>query len=130
MFGFTLRFLLSLILVFATWNPSGWSYAHWLTATLPSVTALLAFVGVALLIGWVMFLHATLEALGLLGIVLAAAFMGTLAWLLFDMGWLAPSSGALSYVALTLLAAVLAIGMSWAHLWRRLSGQVEVDDDE
>jgi hypothetical protein len=27
-----------------------------------------------------------------------------------------------------LIAAVLAIGMSWSHVWRRLSGQVEVDE--
>jgi hypothetical protein len=129
MFGFLLRFALSLALVFATWNPSGWSYAHWLTGALPDVGAPLVFAGVVLLIGWVLFLHATLDSLGLLGIALAAAFFGSLAWLLFDLGWLSPQSGALSYVALSLIAAVLAVGMSWGHLWRRLSGQVEVDED-
>lgn len=129
MAGFLLRFLMSLILVFATWNPSGWSYSHWLLNVLPNVTAALAFVGVVLLIGWILFLHATLDSLGLLGILLAAAFFGTLTWLLFDLGWLSANSGALSYVALVLIAAVLALGMSWAHVWRRLSGRVEVDDE-
>lgn len=130
MLGILWRFVLALALVFATWNPSGWSYVHWFLETLhgPGFTAPLAFVGVVLLIGWVLFLHATLQALGAVGIVLAAAFFGTLVWLLFDQGWLSATDGALTYVALVLVAAILAIGMSWAHLWRHLSGQVEVDE--
>lgn len=128
MIGILLRFVLALVLVFASWNPSGYSYVHWLWQDLPNVTAPLAFVGVVLLIGWVLFLNATLQALGGFGIVLAAAFFGSLVWLLLDQGWLAPTSGVLSYVALVLVAAILAIGMAWGHLWRRWSGQVEVDE--
>ncbi|CAL1238838.1 DUF6524 family protein [Candidatus Methylocalor cossyra] len=128
MLGLLLRFLLALILVFATWNPSGWSYVHWFLRSLPGVTAPLVFAGVVLLIGWVLFLHATLESLGLLGIVLSAAFFGSLTWLLFDLGWLSAHNGLLTYVALVLIAAILAIGMAWSHIWRRLSGQVEVDE--
>lgn len=129
MLGFLIRFLMSLVLVFATWNPTGWSYAHWLMNTLPSVNAPLAFVGVVLLIGWILFLHATLDSLGVLGILLAGAFFGTFTWLLFDQGWLSASNDVLSYVALALIAAVLSLGMSWAHIWRRLSGQVDVAED-
>lgn len=129
MFGFMFRFLAALILVFATWNPSEWSYARWLLNNQGNIGAPIAFVGVVLLIGWVLFLHATLESLGLLGIALAGAFFGSLAWLLFDLGWLSAQSEAMSYVALALIAAVLAVGMSWAHIWRRMSGQVEVDED-
>ncbi|BBL73434.1 DUF6524 family protein [Methylomagnum ishizawai] len=126
MFGFTLRFLAALVLVFATWNPSPWNYVRWATAT--GWGAPEAFAGVVLLIGWVLFLHATLESLGFLGIALAGAFLGSLAWLLFDLGWLSAQGEAMAYVALVLIAAVLAIGMSWAHIWRRMSGQVEVDE--
>jgi hypothetical protein len=129
MFGFLIRFLLALILVLATWNPTEWSYAHWLMASLPTVSAELAFAGVVLMIGWILFLHATLDALGLLGILLSAAFFGTLAWLLFDKGWLTARNELITWVALVLIAAILAIGMSWAHFWRRLSGQVEVHED-
>lgn len=128
MLGFFLRFLLALVLVFATWNPSGWSYVHWAADVLPGINAPLAFTGVVLLIGWVLYLHATLQSLGILGIVLAAAFFGTLAWLLFDAGWLSVKSSVLSYVSLVLFAGILAVGMSWGHIWRRVSGQVEVDE--
>ncbi len=120
---------MALVLVFATWNPSGYSYADWLMQSFPKITSDLAFAGVVLLIGWVMFLHATLVSLGLLGIVLAAAFFGTLTWLFFDQGWISPDNEVVTYVALVVLAAILSLGMGWSHVWRRLSGQIEIDDD-
>jgi hypothetical protein len=129
MIAFLIRFVLSLALVLATWNPSGYSYAHWLMADLPNVTAGLAFAGVVMLIGWFLFLHATLDSLGLLGILLSAAFFGTLTWLLFDQGWLTAQNSVVTWVTLVLIAAILAVGMSWSILWRRLTGQVEVHED-
>jgi|SRR5450759_2702563 len=129
MFGILIRFLAALVLVFATWNPTGWSFVHWLLSTLPNVTASLVFSGVVLVIGWFLFLHATLESLGLLGIILALAFFGTLTWLVFDLGWLSTGQGVLSYVVLVVTAAILAVGMAWSHIWRRLSGRVEVEED-
>jgi hypothetical protein len=124
-----IRFLMALVLVFATWNPSGYSYADWLMQSFPKITSDLAFAGVVLLIGWVMFLHATLVSLGFLGIVLAAAFFDTLTWLFFDQGWISPDNEVVTYVALVVLAAILSLGMGWSHVWRRLSGQIEIDDD-
>lgn len=129
MLGIFLRFLLALALVLATWNPSGHSYTHWLLEALPNVTAELAFTGVVLLIGWIMFLHATFVSLGLFGILLAAAFFGTFTWLLFDQGWITPMNEVVSWVSLVILAAILTIGMAWSHIWRRLSGQVDIDED-
>lgn len=129
MFGLLLRFIMALVLVFATWNPSGYSYTHWLLQAWPGISAYLAFSGVVLLIGWVLFLHATLESLGLLGIVLAAAFFGTLTWVFFDQGWITANNDIVSYVSLIVLAAILTVGMAWSHIWRRMSGQVEIDED-
>lgn len=129
MTGILIRFLAALVLVFATWNPSGWSFVHWSLDTLPDITAQLVFVAVVLLIGWFLFLHATLESLGTLGIILALAFFGSLTWLIFDMGWLTASQGVLSYVVLVVISAILTVGMAWSHIWRRFSGRVEVEDD-
>jgi len=36
---------------------------------------------------------------------------------------------ALSWVVLVCIAALLAIGLCWSHIWRRLTGQFEVDED-
>jgi hypothetical protein len=38
------------------------------------------------------------------------------------------NSTVLAWVLLTLVAAILALGMSWSHLKRRWSGQADVDD--
>lgn len=128
MLGIFLRFLMALALVFTTWNPSGWSYAHWLMHDFPHVTAPMAVTGVILVIGWFLYLHATLESLGFVGLVLALALFGTLTWLVFDLGWLTPDNEVLSYVILVVAAAILALGMAWAHVWRRFSGRIEEEE--
>ena len=129
MLGILIRFLAALMLVFATWNPTGWSFVHWLISSLPNVTAGIVFAGVVLAIGWFLFLHATLESLGKLGIIMALAFFGSLTWLIFDLGWLSTARGVLNYVVLVLISAILTVGMVWSHIWRRLSGRVEVEED-
>ena len=129
MIGILLRFLAALVLVFATWNPSGWSFVDWFMRTQPNVTSGLVLTGVVLVIGWFLFLHATLESLGLLGLILALAFFGSLTWFVFDLGWLSTDQEVVSYVVMVVIAAILAVGMAWSHIWRRLSGQVDVDED-
>ena len=60
---------------------------------------------------------------------LAAAAIGTLVWLLIDFGILAAgSASALTWTVLVCLATLLSIGLSWSHVWRRLTGQFNVDD--
>jgi hypothetical protein len=123
------RLIMALVLVFATYNPSGYSYFHWVKQHWPEFGPLVAFAGVVLLIGWVMFIRATMRSMGLLGIVLTAAFFGTLLWLVIDRGWLAADDAkTITYLAQFLLATVLATGMSWSHIRRRMTGQVDVDD--
>jgi hypothetical protein len=123
------RLVAALILVFATYNPSGYSYFHWVEQSLSEFDPLVAFAGVVLLIGWVMFIRATARSLGLFGILLASAFFGTLLWLVIDRGWLAADNLQLiTYIVLVLLSAILAVGMSWSHIRRRLSGQLDVDE--
>ena len=117
------------VLVYATYNPSGYSYFHWVEHSLPKFDPLAAFAGVVLLIGWVMFIRATMRSMGLLGIILALGFFGTLLWLVIDRGWLAADNvKVITYIVQFLLAAVLATGMSWSHIRRRMTGQVDVDD--
>lgn len=127
--SFGLRLLGAIVLIALTYNPEGYSYFHWALKHLTQFSALKAFAGVVLLIGWVVYLQATLRSLGPLGLVLAMAFFGTLIWLLVDFG-LVPTHSvrAVSYLAMLMLAGILAIGMSWSHLWRRLSGQVDTDE--
>jgi Family of unknown function (DUF6524) len=127
------RFLVRLTgaaaLLFATYNPEGKSYFHWLAADGFAVTPLKAFVGVCLLGGWVFLLRATVLSLGALGTILAAAFFGTLIWLIVSWAHLEPTtSKGLTYLILLGLAAVLSTGSVWSLWRRRLTGQVDVEE--
>ncbi len=127
--GFGLRFLFSAILLFTTYNPEGYSYFHWVKEVFPSVSIEQAFVGVVLIIGYVIYLRATLRSLGVIGLALAFAFFGLLVGMLFKWGWISlDGQKMLSYVVEILLAVILAVGMSWSHIRRRLSGQADMDD--
>ena len=85
--GFFVRLVAACVLLFATYNPEGRSYFHWLAADNWTITPLKAFAGVCLLVGWVFLLRATVRSLGALGTVLACAFFGTLIWLIVSWGW-------------------------------------------
>jgi hypothetical protein len=127
--SFGLRFLFSAILLFATYNPEGYSYYHWVKEVFPSISIEQAFVGVVLIIGYVIYLRATLRSLGVIGLALAFAFFGLLVGMLFKWGWISlDGQKMLSYVIEILLAVILAVGMSWSHIRRRLSGQADMDD--
>lgn len=128
---FFARLLIALVLVFVTYNPSGYSYYDWAIAELPAFSALKAFAGVVLLIGWTIFIRATSRSLGAFGVILAVAFFGTLFWLVTQWGLIpADSVTAVTYIVLVVVAAVLGTGMSWSHIRRRLSGQADVDQVE
>ncbi|MDX1434372.1 MAG: DUF6524 family protein [Gammaproteobacteria bacterium] len=131
--SFTWRFVLALVLVLLTYNPTGYSYFDWFGAALAAGTAGPEhyFAGVVLIIGWVIFLRATFRSLSGFGILLGAAFLGTLLWLLTEYKIVpADSTTAITWITLVCMAALLAIGMSWSHIRRRLTGQYDVDDVE
>jgi hypothetical protein len=123
------RMLVALVLVGATYNPSGYSWFHWFRDSADKLDPVVIFVGIVLLIGWVIYLRATARSLGVLGIVLATAFVVTLIWLLVDFGWLSIANQTfLQYIVIFALAAIMATGMSWSHIRRKLTGQLDVDD--
>lgn len=130
-FDFLWRMSAAIILVLVTYNPSGYSYFHWFKSALSGdgAGAFHYFVGVVLLAGWAIFVIATSHSLGAFGTLLSAAVIGTGIWLLADLGIVqAESAAAITWLALIALAILLAVGLSWAHIWRRLSGQIEVDE--
>ncbi|MDZ4730412.1 MAG: DUF6524 family protein [Xanthomonadales bacterium] len=134
-FGFTdflWRWLAAIVLVFATYNPSGFSFVHWVLGSFgdQDLGAMHFLVGVILLAGWAAYLAATGKSLGTMGTVLGAALIAGSLWLLSDMGLVrADSTNSIVWLSLFAVATLLAIGMSWSHIWRRLSGQLEVDDN-
>lgn len=127
--GFLVRAVLSLILVLLTFNPSGYSYVHMVADGFPSVTPVEVVLGILLLIGWIVFLGATLRSIGLIGMVLALGLCAALVWMVASWGWVSlQNTNALIWVGLVVLALIMAIGMAWAHLYRRWTGQTTVDE--
>ena len=127
--SFLLRFLFSLALVFLTYNPSEFSWVSGLSSDVPMVYK--AASGVVLLIGWVMFLRATWRSLGAIGTFLALAFFGIMIWRFNQWGFFQLDNiDVIQWVVLFVLAGVLAVGMSWSHVRRRLSGQYDTDEIE
>jgi len=129
--GIFVRFIIAVVLVFSTYNPEGYSYYDWFINNPAELDPLKILVGIVLLIGWVIFLRATMRSLGIVGLSLAIAFFGTLVWLVVDWGLVpADSVRAVSYLVLIVFCAILATGISWSHIRRRISGQVDVDEVE
>jgi hypothetical protein len=135
--GIALRAFSALILVFATYNPEGKSFYHWAVAPLvggaptggPASVKFLT--GLALAAGWVVFLTATRRSIGLAGSALVLAISGGLVWMLLDFGVVSANSArGITYVVLICTALLLAVGMSWSHLSRKLSGQVDMDQTD
>jgi hypothetical protein len=126
---FAIRLLFALALVLGTYNPSGKSYSHWLINNFSEFTPLMALAGVSVLIGWAIFLNSTFRSLGTLGVVLGLAFFGCVVWVMIDSGIISTEgNNIVAWITLVLVAAILAVGMSWSHLRRKWSGQQDVDD--
>ncbi len=130
--SFFIRLFFALILVFATYNPTDYSFYHWASQSLEQgLQPLIIFCGVVLLIGWAIYIRATITSLGIIGLVLAFAFFGSLLWVVIDLGIVpANSIEIITYIILVLLSCVLSIGMSWSHIRRRMSGQLDVNDTD
>ncbi len=127
--GVVARFLASLILVLATYNPTGYSFVGWVNEELPRILPLQAVVGVALLGLWLFFGHATWRSLGTLGVTLGVAFFAAVIWLVSSWGWLSMSNhGALAWVILVIVACMLTLGLCWALIRMRVSGQAVVEE--
>ena len=123
------RWVFAVVLTFGTYNPSGYSYVDWLMGEQTKFGPVLAIVGLVLLIAWIIYLRATFMSMGWIGVSLGAALFACIVWLFVDLDWLSLSSTSLlGYLALLLLSLILAAGMSWSHIRRRLTGQFDVDE--
>jgi hypothetical protein len=128
--SFVMRLICSLLLVFSTYNPTGYSYVHWIIGDSSAPVALKAVVGIGLMLVYGVVLAVMFAAFRGAGLI-----VGGLAALLFSVeltillvpvprgaSW---QSWALlgQYAVLLALALVIAFGVSWSHLIERLTGQ-------
>jgi len=123
-----MRIVFALALVLLTFNPSGWSFYHWLVKPDAASMAVKAFAGIGLLIGWIVCVRTAATALGLLGSVLLTALMAAAVWMLIDFNVITtPGRTTLTWIGLVIAGAVLGLGLSWSLIRARVTGQIEAD---
>jgi len=127
--GFFLRWLFAFILLAATFNLTQWNYVRWSLAHEAEQLPMTILLGLVLLVGYVIYLRATLRSIGAFGMALVLALVGASLWVLFDYGVLRLGNRDFNvWLGLIALSLVLGIGLSWSILRRKLSGQADVDD--
>lgn len=127
--GFILRWLFAFILLAATFNPTRWNFIRWAESNWNEQMALTVFLGLLLMVAYVIYLRATFRSIGVLGIALVAALVAALIWVLIDWGVLSLENRNMNvWLGIMVLSLILGTGLSWSIIRRRLSGQVDIDD--
>jgi uncharacterized protein DUF6524 len=127
--GLLWRWLFAFGLLAATYNPTPYNYVAWVADYGADNFSIAALSGLILLIGYIIYLRATLRSIGGFGMALVLAVVGAGLWVLFDFGLLRLDNPNLNtWLGLLALSLVLGIGLNWSHVRRHLSGQADMDD--
>ena len=127
--GFVLRWAMAFGLLSATFNPTDWNYVTWAQTGFGEQMPLTVLLGLLLLVGYIIYLRATLRSIGGFGMGLVMAIASALLWVLYDYGILRLDNPSFNvWLGILALSLVLGIGLSWSHVRRNLSGQADMDD--
>ena len=127
--GFVLRWAMAFGLMSATFNPTEWNYVTWAQTGFGDQMPLTVLLGLLLLVGYIIYLRATLRSIGGFGMGLVMAIAAALLWVLYDYGVLRLDNPSFNvWLGILALSLVLGIGLSWSHVRRKLSGQADMDD--
>ena len=127
--SFLLRWAFAFVLLAATFNPTDWNFVKWAQANFYDQMPLAVLFGLLLLVGYIIYLRATLRSIGPFGMLLVLAVVAALLWVLYDWGWLTlENTTQNTWIGILALSIVLGIGLSWSHVRRALSGQSDMDD--
>lgn len=129
MADFAARWAFAFVLLVATFNPTQWNYVRWALNDYDTQTPLVVFFGIILTIGYIIYLRATFRSIGTFGMLLIAALVGSLVWVLYDLGLLSLENRSVQvWLGIFSLSLILGVGLSWSIVRKRLSGQVDMDD--
>jgi hypothetical protein len=124
--GAAIRVTLAIVLVLATYNPSGYSLYHWLAVQPFAVGPGQVLAFVILLIGWVACLRTALVSLGWFGMGLGVAVFAAVVWLLIDYGMLSLDGTGVVWLSLVIVGIILGVGLTWSLVRARVTGHIEV----
>jgi len=129
--AFLMRWLFAFLLVAATFNPTQFNYVRWAAANYRIQMPLTVFLGIALVIGYVIYLRATFRSIGRWGMLLVAGLFGSLLWVLYDWKVLSVANTDVNiWMGLLALSLILGTGLSWSFFRRALSGQLDDTGDD
>ena len=120
------RWLMSASIVFGAYNPSGYSYYHWV-ARADGISPLIVFAGTAIVIGAVAIARMAFLSVGYIGSTIIATLV--MMALLFCVGLDLIEFKDVEITVYTVqfwLSFVLAVGMGWSFIQRRISGERDV----
>ncbi|SFM39916.1 DUF6524 family protein [Shimia aestuarii] len=127
--GLLLRWVFAFLLLALTFNPTEWSYVHWSMENYIEEMPLTVLLGLLLLIGYIIYLRATLRSIGGFGMLLVLAVVAALVWVLYDWNMLDLDNRDMNtWIAILALSIVLGVGLGWSIVRRMLSGQYDMDD--
>ncbi len=131
MTGFLIRWALAFILLSLTFNPTQWNYISWVLREGAANLPMALLLGLILLTGYIIYLRASLRSIGAFGMILVLALVAALLWVLYDWGLLSLENQTFNlWLGLVALSFVMAIGLAWSIVRRRISGQYDVDDPD
>lgn len=127
--GYFLRWIFAFLLLALTFNPTDYNYVRWSMMNYATETPITVLMGLLLVIGYIIYLRATLRSIGGFGMFLILAVVAALLWVLYDWGILTLENRALNtWLGVLALSLVLGIGLSWSLVRRQLTGQADIDD--
>lgn len=128
--GFFFRWIAIVALVLATYNGSKFNFVSWVINGSEAAVPFMVLVGAILAIGYYIVMRATASSLGVTGVLLVFVFFAAAIWSLVSLGLVNMGDHSiLLYLTLLAFATILAIGMSWSIIQRRLTGQVNVVEE-
>lgn len=127
--SFFLRWIFAFLLLAATYNPTPWNFVRWAQENYEAQLPITVLIGLILLIGYIIYLRATLRSIGAFGMLLVLAVIGAILWVAWDYDLLDLSNPQqTTWVGIVAASIVLGVGLSWSIIRRKLSGQVDTDD--
>ena len=126
--GLFIRWLFAFTLLALTYNPTRWNYLRWSSEHYDNYLSVAVLLGLILIIGYIIYLRATLRSIGAAGMMLVLAVVASLLWVLYDFGLLSLGNPDVKvWLGIFALSVVLGIGLGWSHVRRALSGQADMD---
>lgn len=123
-----LRVIVAAIVILSTYNPTGTSIFHWITAHPDPTDAWVMLLAVVTIVVNLGLLVAAWNALEKVGSIVCAVLFAAVIYLSFQEGWVSVDSrNSIQWLALILYSVFLGVGLAGAILWRRATGQVAVE---